>query len=106
MVCSGIENLTNSTILGILQYPTTCFYNFYLLIMVAIFVVFTFSLYFAEKTFSARGDIVSSMGVSAILTIFLATIGSAVGIIQRDTLLTIIAVGMVFIVVWFLKRDR
>lgn len=103
MVCSGLETLTDNTIIGILQFPTSCDYQFYAKIMGAFFLVLTFILFNREKDKFVKADMISCMGVSAIATISIAIIGTFIKIIQVDVLIEIFVVGMIFIVIWLIK---
>jgi len=44
------------------------------------------------------------MGISAIATIFVSLIGTLIKIIQPDIFIEIFVIGMIFIVVWLLKK--
>lgn len=103
MAFPGIETVGTS-ISEILSYPTTGDYYFYAKILAGIWVILTFILYRKEEDRLGRGDIVSSMGVSAIATIFLSVIGSLFGIIQNDVNIQIIVGGLVFIILWLFKK--
>lgn len=104
MVCKGLETLTDNTIIGILQFPTSCDYQFYAKIMGAFFVVLSLILFNKDKEKFVKADMISCLGVSAIATISVAVIGTFIKIIQLDILIEIVVVGMVFIVLWLLKR--
>lgn len=104
MVCKGLETLTDNTIIGILQFPTSCDYQFYAKIMGAFFIVLTFILFNRDKDKSLKPDMISCMGVSAIATISIAVIGTFIKIIQVDILIEIFVIGAIFIVIWLLKK--
>lgn len=104
MVCKGLETLTDNTIAGILNFPTSCFYRFYEGIMVAFFIILALILFNKEREEFVKADMISSLGVSAIVTIVISFFGTLVGIIQQDILVEIFAGGMVFIIIWFLKN--
>lgn len=104
MVCKGLEILTDDTIIGILQFPTSCDYQFYAKIMGAFFVVLSFILFNNDKDELRKPDMISCLGVSAIATISVAVMGTFIKIIQLDILIEIVVVGMIFIVLWLLKR--
>lgn len=103
MVCTGLEILTDNTIIGILQFPTSCDYQFYAKLMGAFFVVLTFILFNREKEKLIKADMISCMGVSAIATISIALLGTFLKIIQADIFIEIFVIGVIFIVIWLLK---
>ena len=103
VTCKGLETLTDNTITGILAFPTSCDYQFYAKIMGAIFVILEMILYNWDKDKLIKPDMISSMGVSAIATIFIALIGTLIKIIQPDIFIEIFVIGMIFIIIWLLK---
>ena len=104
MVCAGLETLVDNTITGILAFPTSCDYQFYAKIMGAFFVVLAMILYNRDKDKLLKSDMISALGVSAIATIFVSLIGTLIKIIQTDVFIEIFVVGMIFIVMWILKK--
>ena len=104
MVCAGLETLVDNSITGILAFPTSCDYQFYAKIMLAFFIVLSMILYNRDKDRGRKSDMISSMGVGAIATIFVALIGTFLKIIQPDIFIEIFVGGMIFIVLWLLKR--
>ena len=104
MVCAGLETLIDNSITGILAFPTSCDYYFYAKIMFAFFVVLAFGVFKYEEDKLLRSDMISAMGVSAIATIFIALIGTMISVIQPDVFIGIFVVGIVFIVIWLLKK--
>lgn len=104
MVCAGLETLVNDSITGILAFPTSCDYQFYAKLMAAFFIVLAFILFNADRDKLVKADMVSSLGVSAIATIFLSLIGTFLEIIQPDVFIEIFVAGMIFVVVWLLKK--
>ncbi len=104
MVCSGLEIITDNTIIGLLTFPLTCDYYFYAKIMAAFFVVVSLGFYYADKDRFIKADMISSMGVGAIATIFVSLMGTTLEIIQPDIFITIFVLCMIFIVIWLLKK--
>ena len=104
MVCAGLETLTDNSIVGILSFPTSCFYPFYELIMGAFFIVIALILKASDEDKFIKSDMISAMGVSAVATIFISLLGTVLGIIQSDIFVEIFVVGMIFIVIWLLKK--
>ena len=104
MVCSGLETLIDNSITGILAFPTSCDYQFYAKVMGAFFLILSSILYFKDKDKFLKADMISAMGVSALVTIFISFIGTAIKIIQRDIFIEIFVIGIVFITIWLLKK--
>lgn len=107
-VCNLITDV--ATISDLLVWPTLCFYHFYTVVLGAIFMVITLSLYFIDKEKVARPDIISSMGVSSIAVFFLAMVGTLISnsdgipLIQRDIFLYFLSFAIIFIIIWFFKK--
>lgn len=102
--CNGLETLVDNTIIGILAFPTSCFYQFYALLMGALFVIITLGLKAKDEEKFIKSDTVSAMGISALVTIFISLMGTAIGIIEGDIFIEIFVIGMIFIVIWLLKK--
>jgi len=104
MVCPGIETLTDQSITGIMSYPGICDQYFWAKIMAALFFILSLILFQNDRARETKADMISSMGVSAIAIIFISLIGTLVGFIQTDIFIQIFVAGMVFIVIWMLKK--
>ena len=104
MVCRGIDPAIDIGIEGILAFPTTCYYWYWGVVMAAIFVILSFILFNRDKDKFQRSDMISSMGVAALATIFLTLILSLLNVVQTDVFITIFVGGMVFVVLWLLKK--
>lgn len=103
MVCADIVTYNMSSISNFLAYPSTCLFQHWTLIFAALFIIFTFGLYLEEKQRKTDPDLISSMGVSAIAVMVLATFGFLAGFVQKFILIEIIAFGVVMIAIWFIK---
>jgi len=105
MVCQGLEILgENVNITGIITFPTTCDYYFYLKFMFAIFVIIALGLYFKDREKLVRADFISCMGVSGLATIFISLAGRLLGIIPTNIFIYILIFCMLFIVIWLFKK--
>ncbi len=108
MVCSAFTGIT--TLGDFLVWPTDCYYYFYLVVFATIFITSTLILYNKEKEERIRADIISSMGVSSIVVLVLALIGTliknsaSIPMVQNDIFLYIFAFSIIFILLWFFKR--
>ena len=104
MVCPGLETLTDMSITVLFSYPTLCDYYFYAKIMAGFFIILSFILFRIDEDRNRKGDFISSMGVSAMATIFLSVIGTSFGMIQPDVFIEILVAGIIFISIWIIKR--
>lgn len=108
-ICSLISDV--STLADLLVWPTTCYYYFYLVVLITIFGVTAFSIYNAEKEKFIKADLTSTLGVSSIATFVLAMImtliknTSGIPMLQRDLFLYIVAGTIVFVGIWIFKKN-
>ncbi len=108
MVCAAFTGIT--TVGDLLVWPTGCYYYFYLVVFATIFITLTLILYNKEKEEIVKADIISSLGVSSIVVLILALIGTLVKnsadipMVQQDIFLYIFAFAIVFIAIWFTKK--
>ncbi len=108
MVCDAFTGIT--TIGDLLIWPTGCNYYFYLIVFGTIFLTLALILYNREKEERIRGDMVSCLGVSSIVTVVLALIGTliknsaGIPMVQQDIFLYVFAVAVIFIMIWFFKK--
>jgi len=104
MVCRVLDPTIENSILGIFQYPTVCDYYFYLKFMSALFIIFTLILKSTDEEKFLKSDTISAMGISAMAVIFLSLVGLTWGIIQTDIFIEILVAGIIFVVLWLLKK--
>ncbi len=108
MVCLGFTGI--GSVADLLVWPTGCSYWFYLVIFATIFITLSLILYNRQKDEEVKGDLISSMGVSAIATLFLSLIGTLIKnsdeipMVQQDIFMYIFAMSIIFILLWFFKR--
>ena len=105
MVCRVLDPLIEDSIVGLLAYPTVCDYFFYLKAMAGLFIIFTLILKSIDDEKFLKSDTLSAMGISAILVIFLSFNLLTWGIMQVDVFIEVFVSGMVFIVLWLLKKN-
>ncbi len=108
MVCAIFTDINN--IGDLLVWPTSCNYYFYLIVFATIFITLALILYHRQEEKQVTADIISSLGVSSIAVIFLALIGTVIKdsadipMVQQDIFLYVLAMGIVFILIWFFKK--
>lgn len=115
VACGSLALLGEAGIVGLLAYPTSCDYYFYLKIFASLFIILSFLLKDSEEERNFRpGDMISSMGVSAIVVIIIALFGTfleaplldgtIIKVVQPDIFITTLVAGLVIIVIWILKK--
>lgn len=92
---SGIDDL--------LTLPNASFPFFWTTILAGIWLIISLSLYYGEKSLKGRGNLLSSMGVSAFACIVLATLGSLFGLFTLTTLVPILVFGILVIAIWLIS---
>ena len=106
MVCAGLETLTDNTIIGILRFPTSCYYTFYREVMIAFFLVISMILFFRDKDEGQTNpDFLGSLGVSAIATITISSFMTLLKMIEQEHFIQIVVGGIVIIALWLLKKN-
>lgn len=104
MVCAGLETLSNPGILDILKFPTTCFYYFYFVIMIALYGVLTSLIYQAEKLKKTYPNFISCAAISSFVILWISLIGTLLTIIESEIMILLLLILGIPIVVWFLKK--
>lgn len=105
MVYTRLEELSNTGIDGILQYPATGDYYFWLKLLVGIWVIIGLTLYFNQRRRTGQSSFLSAFAVSSMAMISLALAGTLVGILTTEMFLIALGIGMVIIAIWYLRED-
>lgn len=107
-ICSsftGIENFAD-----LLVWPTSCNYYFWLFPLGVLFLILVLSLYNREKDDKLQSDLISCLGVSSLVTLFLGLImtlvenTSNIPMLQQDIFLYVLAFTIPLVVIWLFKR--
>ena len=97
-----LSSLNNqSGIAGLMSLPNNSYPFFWAWILAGIWVIMVLTMYFVEKNKLGKGKILSSMAVSCLAIIFLATIGTVLGIVSAEIMVYIIVLSAIVIAVWF-----
>ena len=111
MVCKGLEVMKPFTsFVDYFIFPTTCFYYFYAVILFALFIIIAFLLYNREREQLVQADMISSLGVSALVILILSAIGTlitssnGIPMIQRDIMIYVVALWIPITAIWFFKK--
>jgi len=100
-----LDALNDTSIKGILQFPSLGFAFFWPLIQLAIFFIVVFSSYFAEKERTGRGNFLSSLAVGGFISIIVGLLLNLMEVIDRTTFVITFVLGIVFVVIYMLT-DR
>ena len=95
-------DLTNFSgdIVEVLKLPNSSYPFYWASMIVAIWIIVALTLYFKEKETSTKGNLVSSMAVSAFAMIVLSTLGTLIGFLTLETFLPLLIGGLVIIAIW------
>lgn len=110
MVCAGLEILSGYGIGDLLAFPNSCDHYFWAKILIAFFIILSYTLYKKDEEKIVKPNILSSMGISAIATIFIALILTYIldsngnSIIPGDVFLEVIIGCTIFIVLWLFSK--
>lgn len=102
MTYQTIDNLSNANIGDILSYPTVNTPTFFPLILVAIFIIITMVSFFRELNRESKGNLMSSLAVSGFITTVVALAMSLLGLIQREVVVIILVISIIFEVIFLL----
>lgn len=111
MTYNTLDNITSngssSDIVNILTLPTKDFPIFYPMILFAIFIILTLSLFFNQKGREGKGEFMSCLAVSSFATSLISLAMSVLGLIGSTTTVFVFAISIVFIVIFLLtKKDN
>lgn len=96
-----LSSLGNSSSISNLAALPSASYPFYWTIMIgAIWIILTLTMYFRDKSLQGKGNILSSMAIASFAAIVLSAAGSWMGIVSVTSQLPILVFGVVILVVW------
>lgn len=102
-----LSNLSSGDgIVELMALPNSTYPFFWTLIMIGIWIVISLSMYFKEKEDLRRGNLLSSMAVSAFGVIMLSTLGTLFNILTLATFLPLLVGGLVIIAAWLFSSSR
>jgi len=107
MQCADISNINLFTDLFV--YPTTCNYYFYLSILLGLMIILAWSLFKSEEKKTGKGEMISSMAISSIVTTLITLAGTLVTgstdlpMIPNGVLLIILAITIPSVLIWIFK---
>ncbi|KKL19288.1 hypothetical protein LCGC14_2466980 [marine sediment metagenome] len=104
MTYTTLENVSDLSLKGLLQFPSTDTPIFYPLILFAIFMVFTLSTFFRELRREGKGNILSSLAVAGFVTTAMATIFSLLDLIQVQIVVLTFVISTVFAIIYLLTK--
>ncbi len=96
-----LSNLNNqSGIAGLMSLPNSSYPYFWAWILAGIWIIIVLIMYFTDKEKTGKGKILSSMAVSSFAILFLATIGTVLGIVTNDIMVYILVISSIIIAIW------
>lgn len=107
--CEILSNL--STMADFFVWPTSCNYNFYLIIFLVFIVLLGWRIYKVEEKRKGTGDLLSAFAISSLSIAIIAILGTLVkstdGIpmIQSDILLIFLAIAVPLNALWYFKNN-
>lgn len=100
-----LDALNDTSVKGIMQFPSLDFALFWPLIQFAIFWIIVFSSYFAEKERTGRGNFLSSLAVGGFISIIIGLLLNLMEVIDRTTFVITFVLGIICVVIYMLT-DR
>lgn len=102
-----LSSLNNeSGIDALMALPNASYPYFWAWIMAAIWIIISSTLYFTERDRLGKGNLLSSMAVSCLAVILLATIGTVLTIISVDIMTYILVISAIIIGIWFFTKEK
>jgi hypothetical protein len=98
--------INDTTIEGILSYPTQGSPYFWLWIFGAIFFIFALTSYYKEVSLFGKGKLLSSLVVSSFFITCLAVLGSIVGFITTEILIIIVIFFVIFTAIFIFSSEN
>ena len=96
-----LGNISGSGDIGeLLALPNASYPFYWGLIMIALWIIISLSIYFKEKALLGKANLLSAMAVSAFAIIMLSTIGTLFNIITLTVFLLLLIGGLVIIAIW------
>lgn len=100
----NLSSLSNSTgIGGLLSLPNSSFPWYWTLMLVAVGIILTMTMYYRDKSLQGRGNILSSLAVASLACIVLGVLGSLLGLFTVVTLVPIIVFCVLIVAVWVIS---
>ena len=101
----GLEDINITGVESVLSFPLAVDYYFWLKILLGIWVILSSGFFFEEKARKGVGNFLSAIAYASVPIIVLAMIGSLIGIVTKEILISIVLIGGIIIFVWYVKQD-
>lgn len=95
-----LSNVSGQGIGGLMSLPNSSYPWYWVIIMIALWLIFSLTMYFKEKSSNGRGNLLSSMAVSSFAILVLSTIGTLFNIITMQVFLPLLIGGLMVIAIW------
>lgn len=100
------DYMNETSIEGILSYPTQASPFFWLWILAGIFIIFSLASYNREVKILGRGKLLSSFVVSSFFVVVLGTLGTIVGFITSEILIYCIIFFAIFTAIFMFSSKQ
>ena len=104
MAYTELQDTTDLTLKGIMQYPSLETGMFYPVILFVIFTVVTLLSFFRELRREGRGNFLSSLAVGGFVTQMIAVIFTFMELISYQVMVLVLVIGVVFQVIFLLTN--
>ena len=96
-----LSNLTeNATIVDLMALPNSSYPFYWGAIIIGLWIIFSLSMYFKEKSLLGKGNLLASMAVSSIAMIIVSTILTLTPILTMEIYLPLLIGGLLIISIW------
>ena len=95
----NLDNFSGG-IAELMALPNASFPFYWTLIIVRLWVIFSFTMYFADKALKGESSLLSAMAVSSFAIIMLSTVGTLFNILTLQSFLPLLVAGLVIIAIW------
>jgi len=105
MTYTTLESLNDTSLRGLLSFPTLDMTFFYAILLWTIGLILAISSYFFEKDRTGKGNFISSLAVSSFIMVVLSVILRYLELISREVLIINVVLTVIFVSA-FLLTDR
>lgn len=105
MTYTTLDELNDTSLETILQFPSRDFALFWPLIQLAFFIIIVLASYYAEKDRTGRGNFLSSLAVGGWVSIIVGMFFNYLQLIDRTTFIITFVLSAIFIAIYMLTDN-
>lgn len=102
MTYTQLENIGEINLQTILNFPNLDTPLFYPMILFAIFLIFSLGTFFRELKREGRANLLSSLAIGGFVTTVIAFILTILDVIQREIMVVVLVISLIFEVIFLL----